>query len=285
MTSDVSDPQIDRWVEHSRTYRADWTGRGQGVATDGQSWFVTSNDHNPGLFRYSADFATEEAHVDIPRSVAGHVGAVSIHDGTVYVALEGPEMIASFSRDLTDRSLVPIDRIVEQDDKRHLAWCAINPLNGLLYTCDWNHADTLSAYEPATATPRPDADIALDESVHRCQGGVFSVNGRVYLASDDKLSFRQTFSRWLGPLGQPSDEPIFPGIHGFDASGRKLGYLRIPTRPHLPHFEEIEGIGLGPMPIGSTVAHVHVALLDKNHSWARDDVHVRSYTVPAPDDL
>ena len=275
---------MDRWTEHTRTYRADWTGRGQGVATDGESWFVTSNDGNPGLFRYSPDFTTLEAHVDIPRSVAGHVGAVSIHDNTVLVALENPEMVATFDRDLTDRRLLPIDRPLERDDKRHLAWCAINPLNELLYTCDWNDARQLVAYDPATAKPLPDGNIDLDEFVHRTQGGVFSANGRVYLASDDKLGLRQLINRWLGPLGRQSEQPIFPGIHGFEIpSGRKLGYLRVPTRPHLPHFEEIEGVGLGPMQVGSQVAHVHLALLDKNHSWVRDDVHLKSYAVPDTD--
>ncbi len=284
MSTDAHGPAMDRWREHRATYRDDWTGRGQGVATDGVSWFVTSNDRNPGLFRYSADFATREAYVAIPRSVAGHVGAVSVHDGTVYVALESPEKVATYTRDLASLDELPIDRPVESDDKRHLAWCAVNPGNGRLYTGAWNHAARLDAYELGTGRPVPDDAITLASSVHRVQGGVFSPGGRVYLASDEKISRVEEIRRLLGPLGGGDDPEakIFPGIHGFDAAtGANLGFVRVRTRPYFPYFEEIEGVGFGPMEVGGTTRHVHLALLDKNHTWVRDDVHLISFAAPA----
>ena len=119
------------WNEVSRRYRDRWTGRGQGVATDGASWFVSQNDEHPGVSRYSPDFSRLEAFAEIPRTVAGHVGAVSIVDGVVSVALEGPECLITFDRDLRQTSLVPIDRPVENDGIPHLAWCSVNPANGL----------------------------------------------------------------------------------------------------------------------------------------------------------
>lgn len=284
MEADTRDPAMDHWHAKTVTHRGVWTGRGQGVATDGSNWFVTQNDRRPGLARYSADFGTEEAQIDIPRSTAGHVGAVSIHDGTVYVALEAPERIITFDLDLNQLSLVSIHRRVEADDMPHLAWCAINPTNGLVYSCDWNHAERLNAYDPETGAAVPSADIELGESIHRIQGGVFSAGGRVYLASDEKLDLGQQVRVWLGPFGGGDHPPIRPGIHGFDAvTGAKIGYIRVPTRPHFPHFEEIEGLGLGPMMVDGTVAHVHLAVLDKNHSWLSDDIHIKSFTVPEPE--
>ncbi len=274
---------MDRWSERSIRYRAVWTGRGQGVATDGVSWFVTQNDARPGISRYSADFSTLEARLDIPRTTAGHVGAVAIHEDSVYIALEGPELAAICTKDLTDMSLVAVDRPLERDDKRHLAWCAINPANGLLYTCDWNDATTLNAYDPASGERRADEDVTLSDSVHRSQGGVFSDCGAVYLASDEKLTFVEQIKVWLG---RPVEREIEPGIHGFDAAtGARLGYVRVPTRPHFPHFEEIEGLGIGPMTVTGAEAHVHLSVLDKNHSWIRDDVHLKSFVVPHPDQI
>ncbi|MGI9595075.1 MAG: hypothetical protein ACR2QK_02880 [Acidimicrobiales bacterium] len=276
-------PAMDQWRELSRSFRAEWTGRGQGVATDGLSWFVAQNDRDPGISRYSPDFVNREARIDIPRSTAGHVGAVSILDGSVYVALEGPERVMRLDRDLDQQGLVSLDRPLEADDKRHLAWCAINPANGLLYTCDWNNATRLDAYDPATGDEVVSANIELASSIHRTQGGVFSDRGRVYLASDEKIGLGEQVRRWLGPLGGGTERAIFPGIHGFDArTGAKLGYVAIPTRPHFPHFEEIEGLGLGPMKVDGVMTHVHLTMLDKNHSWVRDDVHIKSFEVPEP---
>lgn len=280
----ASDPRIRDWRRTTRTYRAEWTGRGQGVATDGVSWFVSRNDASPGISRYSADFSTLEARVEIPRSEAGHVGAIAIFDGVLHCALESPELAVSYTLDLEPVDRVAIDRPVESDLKRHLAWCAVNPANRLLYTCNWVDAIRLDAYDPSTGAARPDADIALASSVNRVQGGDFGPAGNVYLASDDRLSFAE-WLRSLLPFGGATRR-VFPGVHGFSAStGAGLGFFEIPTRPHLPQFEEVEGIGLGPMMVDGERHDVHVAVLDKNHSWVRDDVDLVSFAVPDPDSL
>lgn len=273
------------WRVRRVSYRADWTGRGQGVATDGEHWYVTSNDDNPGVFRYSPDFGTQLAFRSIPRSVAGHVGAVAVTDGVVYVALEGPEAVATYTPGLDEVARVGLARPTEADEKAHLAWCAINPANGLLYTCAWNQATSLEAYDPTSGDRSPDDDIALSASIDRTQGGVFSDGGRVYLASDQRLTRGEYFRRYL-PFGGRSRREIFPGIHGFDVpTGRKVGYVRVEIRPYIPFFEEVEGVGLGPMTVDGDQAHVHLAVLDKNHSWLSDDVHLTSFVVPEPDAL
>lgn len=271
------------WQEISRRYRDIWTGRGQGVATDGTSWFVTQNDKTPGVSRYSADFSTLEARAEIPRTVAGHVGAVSIVEGVVSIALENPEAVMTFTRDLKNLALVPIRREVERDGIAHLAWCSINPDNGLLYTCDWNFASVLSAYDPGTGSPRPDADIVLDEMVHRVQGAAFTPTGQVYLAADDRLTLRE----WARNLfGLDDERQQFPGIHCFDAAtGNEVDYRRIPISKWPPFREEIEGLGVGEMEIDGVTAHVHLSYLVKDHTWRGDSVIVKSYVVERPDKL
>lgn len=270
---------MNNWQEYCQRYRAEWTGRGQGIATDGVSWFVTQNDHRPGVSRYSADFSTLEARAEIPRTVAGHVGAVSHLDGTISIALENPERLITFSKDLEQLSIVPIIRPVEQDNKAHLAWCSINPKNGLLYTSDWNFADRLVAYDPTTGAAQPSHDIELDTMVHRVQGGSFTNDGRIYLAADDQLGIWEMI-RVMLRLTTPSRE-VFPGIHCFGLDdGARYDFRRIPTRPLLPFFEEIEGIAIGDMVVDGLTRHVHLSFLKKNHTWVRDDVFIMSFAVP-----
>ncbi len=271
------------WQEIPRRFRDVWTGRGQGVATDGTSWFVTQNDAAPGVSRYSADFSTLEARAEIPRTVAGHVGAVSVVGGIVSIALENPEAVITFSTDLQQKSIVPIARPMEQDGIPHLAWCSVNPANGLLYTCDWNFANELVAYEPTTGSPRPDATITLDESVHRVQGAAFTPTGQVYLAADDRLSLNEWWRTMLR-LNPPRDR--FPGIHCFDVeSGVEVDYRRIAISGWPPFREEIEGLGVGEMDINGVIAHVHLSYLVKDHTWRRDSVIVKSYVVDRPSEL
>lgn len=271
------------WHEIQRRYRDVWTGRGQGVATDGTSWFVTQNDKAPGVSRYSADFLTLEARAEIPRSVAGHVGAVSIVDGVVSIALENPEAVITFTPDLKQISIVPIERPVERDGIAHLAWCSVNPANGLLYTCDWNFATELAAYDPSTGSPRPHATIRLDEAVHRVQGAAFTETGQVYLAADDRLNLREWFRTMLG-IDKAREQ--FPGIHSFDVkSGVELDYMRIPISQWPPFREEIEGLGVGAIDIDGVTAQVHLSYLVKDHTWRRDSVIVKSYVVERPETL
>lgn len=271
------------WQEISRRYRDVWTGRGQGVATDGVSWFVTQNDKNPGVSRYSPDFSTLEARAEIPRTVAGHVGAVSIVGGVVSIALENPEAVITFSRDLKHLDTVSISREVEPDGMAHLAWCSVNPANGLLYTCDWNFASVLEAYDPKTGSPRPDKNITLDEEVHRVQGAAFTPTGVVYLAADDRLNLREWFRTFIGV---DKARAQFPGIHCFDvATGVEQDYLRVLVSKWPPFREEIEGLGVGDMEIGGVTAHVHLSYLVKDHTWRRDSVIVKSFVVEKPYEL
>lgn len=268
------------WREVERRYRDVWTGRGQGVATDGVSWFVTQNDKTPGVSRYSADFSTLEARAEIPRSLTGHVGAVSLHDGVLSIALEKPEAVITFDRELRQLSYVRINRPIENDETPHLAWCAVNPANGLLYTCNWIGAVALDAYDLVTGEPRPDANIALAETMHRVQGGDFSSNGLCYLAADDRLNLRE-WLRFVLRVEKPMRE-LFPGIHCFDAAtGDKLDYRRVPVSFWPPFLKEIEGVAVGPMLVNGVTTHVHLTYLVKNHTVVRDAVWLKSFVVPS----
>ena len=275
---------VSEWREINNRYRAEWTGRGQGVATDGISWFVTQNDDRPGVSRYSADFSTLEVRAEIPREIAGHVGAVSITDGVVAVALESAEAVITYDRDLHQISYVPVDRPVERDGSAHFAWCAVNPANGLLYTSDWNFAQTLVAYSLTTGSPQPDHNIHLSEPVHRVQGGAFTDTGEAFLSSDDQYSLAEWFRRLLRRGGPP--RTLRPGIFCFDsATGQMNDFREIPVRPWPPYFEEIEGLGVGAMMVNGVVTTVHLSFLDRNLSWIDDDVVIKSFAVEKPEQL
>lgn len=251
----LRDPRLSEWIKREKEYaNKDWTAKCQGVATDGVGWYFTSNDGGfPGVYRMSNTMSVLGKR-KIPRSVAGHVGDVDHHGGSIYVALENPTQVAVFDLDLNPQS-----RHAVTTPDGHFSWCAVNPWNGLLYTSAWNHASALYAFDRSTGARRAQNDIALDGVVDRVQGGSFSPNGRIYLASDDKSGKA--------------------GIYAFGLpTGRRLGCVAIEIHQGFPKYEETEGIGFGLM---HTLGHptvIHLVLLDQDALG--DDIYFKSYQVP-----
>lgn len=251
----LRDPRMPEWIKREKEYaNEDWTASCQGVATDGTSWYFTSNDDGaPGVYHLSSTMGVVGKR-SIPRTVAGHVGDVDYFEGRVYVALEHPTQFAVFDRSLGAQGT----RAVSTPDG-HFSWCAVNPWNGLLYTSAWNGADALYAFDRSTGARRDTEDIALDGSVNRVQGGTFSPNGRIYLASDDKSGAA--------------------GIHGFGLpTGRRLGFIPIEIHQGFPKYEETEGIGFGLMTSLGHPTVVHLVLLDQDA--ISDDIYFKTYEVP-----
>lgn len=253
----LRNPRMSEWVKREKEYaNRDWTAACQGVATDRTGWYFTSNDDGfPGVYRLSNTMSVLDKR-SIPRSTAGHVGDVDYYGGRVYVALENPTKIAVF-----DRVLNPQSTHAVSTPDGHFSWCAVNPWNGVLYTSAWNNATALYAFDRNTGARRTQDDIALNGVVDRVQGGAFSPNGRIYLASDDKSGKA--------------------GIHAFGLPmGRWLGFVAIEIHQGFPKYEETEGIGFGLM---HTLGHptvVHLVLLDQDA--LSDDIYFKSYEVPDP---
>ena len=277
------DPQVDQWTEHKRHFKnLDWTRRCQGIATDGSRWFVSSNFRRfPGVYRLDSSMNTIEKKVEIPRSVGGHVGALDVYDGRVYVALEEPAQITVYDLDLNRIELLRtrdrMGRAIEGPGN-HFSWCAVDPWNDdLLYTADgFYEVSKLVAFHKATGSLVEDerggndggtgqsTTIMLEQPpVKRNQGGCFSPNGKIYLSSDGRdgehgiYCFQRPTGKLLGRIGFE--------IHQFPE----------------PENEEAEGITFCPMEVAGVRTHLHFVLLDKDVP-SLDDVHFKSYQVVDP---
>jgi hypothetical protein len=248
--------QIDEYPANSGT---DWSNEINGVANDEKNWFIIQKNriwkfpgkhnlqHSVGVFR-----------LDMPPSDStdyDHCGDSDYYKhpdfgGLLFVPLEhidkaGPGRIALFKSSTKSAGITYMSyadmmhkdisgNIVDQPDA---SWCAINRLNGLLYTCQFDSpAPFLYVYKPHMDIVRDIIRLKLeylgkfwlfnekDEPlvVHNIQGGVFSNNGHLYLVSD--------WAFWA----KRKDLVNSSGIIGFDmATGRRVIHTSVYYEPLL----------------------------------------------------
>lgn len=202
--------------------------------------------------------------VGIPEPGIDHLGDCDVHDGLVYVAMEGtdPPRVGVFDLDL---SFCGSAAAVEQGTQ--LPWCAVSPSDGLLYSSAFD-PDRLHRYrrtwpcerlelEHVGEVPlRTDAPLQL----RRVQGGAFSPRGHLFLTSDTRGG----------------------GMLGIDVeTGTRAMQVPVPFEPTGPDEDIIEGLALvdlsdGRVPWMRGILHVLVFDADKARP---DSVWLRHYDV------
>jgi hypothetical protein len=191
----------------------------QGVATDGQRWFVVSNRSHAMLMRkltnpkaifgyysntrrvgvYALDGAKQREIAPDPdvwaelvdrnkrqgRKPAIHLGAPCWARGTLLVPTQRPSGVWAISHDLTQQTWWP-DPAPTRPER--FSWIDHEPGNGLLYTSLHWHPAELQALEWGSLRRVPAADIVLGEApvrLDRVQGGAFTEHGRILLSSSN----------------------------------------------------------------------------------------------------
>jgi hypothetical protein len=261
-----------------------WTNNIQGVAHDDSNWFFTQDVR---LWRIPLSHDLEEAiipifiddnqflNAPIPSSLeeAGgdHMGDPDHHEGLLYVPLEGtsPPRILIFQG--SNLNFIDSAPLTAQNDA---PWCAINPLNGLLYSSPFN-SDHLTVYKRLPIGNSHGGSIVLElehlydfplfdsqgspVSLLRIQGGAFSPSGHLYLVSDVDSG----------------------GVLGFDmTTGRKI-FQR--TKESLPTGAEMEGITIwdvDPLSSPHIGGQIHVVWL-QDEAIVDDDLYFSHFRVPA----
>lgn len=289
----MSDAWLDGWrqvgvaVEEIHT---DFAESAQGVATDGDRWFVVSNRAVAGLMRkvtapaslfgryrntrrigvFDADgrklrevAPDAEVWTELVRRNRGvakeqpiHLGAPAWVRDTLLVPTQKPSGVWVLTDDLSRQDWWP-------DPAPHRpelwSWLDLEPERDLLYTSVHWRPRHLQALEWQTLRRVPDADIALGAAapeLDRVQGGAF-LDGRILLTSSAGRG--RVYSYDLGD----------GGLHGV----REFG-----------DFFEMEGIAVHRRSVGGQDADVHI--LDAGtHYWPfvkwGDNFSVRSYAVPS----
>ncbi len=254
-------------------FNHDWTEECQGVTHDDSYWYLSSNHQGKQrVYRFSLANAVV-SDVKLAGNGSGHLGDIDYHEGRIYCAMEGPVKIVII--DTPPFTGWWPARLTGEGGgappQESCPWCAINPWNGLLYSSnngdDAPGENTLRAYRLDAAAARfshvPEADIVLQERLRRIQGGVFSKNGHVLLASNHTNDIR-AYS-------------VLNGHYLGRASIQKDGSWNVK--------EEVEGLTIWEgISYEGVATHVHVVLLD-NDAPDEDDVYFKHYRVSSSADL
>lgn len=261
LVTGMTDPGVGDWQKVGIAFQSENTAHSeeaQGVTTDGEAWFLASNGsksirkYGPGVKLLGQVGVAQGAQ-------GGHVGAPGCFADTLYVPIQHPYGIWRISTSLSG----PAFSAAEQGTDR-FPWCDVNPLNGRLYTTEfdhWNNANgILFAYDRDTGQRRPEDDIALGPTpIHfdRIQGGVFTRHGRLILSRS-------------GPNGVF----CFSAITGQCFGAKHLG-------DYGSTGSEVEGVTVRQWQFSGTPANVHILELDNDWS-SKDDCYLHSYKVPQP---
>lgn len=219
-----------------------------------------------------------------------HFGDPDWHSPYLYVPLES---------ELSPR--LPPKLLVMDAQLRHVAtamlslqaseasWAAINPLNGLLYSSEFN-ASKLCVYRPVVGARVGQGPVAFElqpvgffplydydgseRQLSRIQGGVFSRHGHLYLVSDVSengvLAFdMSTGRRALWPLQvdyQPTKHVLFAEVIGDELEGITI-------------WDQVESQGAP-----GIRGQLHLIMID-NYGSGDDDLYFKHYRVKDPHDI
>jgi hypothetical protein len=255
----MTDPRVGEWKKVGvalKSENTNWSEEAQGVTTDGAAWFLASNG-SKSVRKYASGFVGQAY---LPASAAGaHVGSPGCHEGWLYIPIQHPYGVWKTTTDFSKAVVISAEKGTDR-----FPWCDVNPLNGRLYTSEfdhWNNANgVLFAYDRETGVRRPEDDLALGPTpIHfdRIQGGAFTRRGRLLLSRS-------------GPNGVF----CFSAVTGACFGARHLGDFGSTG-------SEVEGVTVRSWKFGSTMAYVHVLELDNDWS-SKDDCYLHSYSVPEP---
>lgn len=264
-----------------------WHSNVQGATHDDDYWYITQQYR---LWKFPISHDLNESvdggepgvsYVDLDElglSRYDHFGDLDHYDGKLYVPLEdlsGDATPAVGTFDARDLSFLGAWLLPHQASDKKAPWCAVNPVNGLLYTSSFWMNDQrgyLKMYRrrfdstfnsfPFVGGLRLQSSCGGPITVNKVQGGVFSPNGNLYLVSDTEQG----------------------GILGFDAaSGRQILHTPIDYDPGTG--EELEGITIWNLDDGRAPhirGHIHVLMIDED-ALSDDDLYFKHFHVRVDD--
>lgn len=272
-------PLPDIWVEPG-SY---WSNEAQGMTTDGDSWYLTSNGE-AGVRAYSGDIGNKVilGEVYVPfmafetsdlqwASAPPHLGASDCFAGMLYVPLQDPngdigfgvwKMRTDFEQATREGRFVAYD-VFELDEPvtgAHFAWCAVNPLNGRLYSATAN-GSLFVAFDKDFMTRCREDDIHLSwvpQDAKWFQGAAFTCGGRLLVVK--------------GPPNADGWLYCYSSV-----TARLLGYNDLGTFGHKGTWEGSETEGITVRAYGA--GYVHVLEIDNRDPW-NDYAYLHTYGVP-----
>jgi hypothetical protein len=288
LVAGTNDPQVSSWefIGNALSKPGDSLApSAQGVATDGERWFVGTNRNriyptfSPGAIGVYAFDGRKLAEVEPSSAVLTEIsrlaedwpGEADLHfgppfwtNGTLLVPVQRPDGVWVLTDSLSQQEWWP-----DPAPENLYSWLALEPGSGPLYSSVFDRPHKLAALRWRTLERVPEADIPLDRwepFIDHVQGGVFTPSGRVLLACNDP--------------------PLLICVSAL--TGHRFGSLQLRSIA-----EEVEGLTIVAVPVHDVrghrrIADVHildavtnnVPILDDD-----DDFYVRGYAATRPDDL
>jgi hypothetical protein len=264
-------PHPHQWVQTSESFHdEDWCEETQGVTFGGGFFYFACNTsdkpnriHDQVIYRYLGQGDDEvEPVLEFNGEYGSHLGAVDFFGGKLFCAMEGPVgvLVVEVASGNAARSplgaLRAMDGSIKHDTQgvevyqATMSWCAVNPWNNLLYSSE-NGDDTpttiVHAYNPEkNFAHEPLADIRLSHAGRHIQGGCFSANGHLLLATDER---------------DPNDSN-FKLIRTYSVfNGFYFGAARVLVLAE-GNDQELEDVCYAPMIINGVDVQVHALLLE-----------------------
>jgi hypothetical protein len=260
----MNPPRIENWtLTHIDSfYNQDWTEECQGIATDGNFWYIVSNKENKrAVYKFSLDFNPIKTVLwpnDQPQNQ--HIGHPALCDGKIYVSVEPHDpnetaRVWMLNTDLMTLGIFDLGYTENRHPVGKMPWCAVNPWNSLLYSSNSDDVRYVCAYDLKNSFAFKRILNLGDSKVDKVQGGWFSNNGHLYLSSDGSVDIR--------------------GYSAFN--GKFLGSFGL----EYGEGDEVEGLCLGRFTNSDGIASfVHVIILDNEDH--EDDVFINHFSVPDP---
>jgi hypothetical protein len=273
----------------------DWTSECQGVTHDANHWFITQKGAvwrvpiEKDLKDHLEDGLGGVRRRSIPLSGYDHFGDPDVHDGTLYIPLEGKRWISPFvtvprvpriaafrTSDLHFLWSAPLPK------QQKAGWCAIDSKGVLLTSNSWVTPRAKQGEGPlfryriqGTTLKFLDRVVLRDEQgtpvvLNSMQGGTFADDHHLYIS-----------------CGYVDDPHPSWGIHLFDMRTQRRivrstnGSGSFNYEFHTDDDEEPEGLtywDLDRRKVPGIEGQLHAILLD-NDTWSSDDVYLKHYRV------
>lgn len=219
--------------------------RGQGVASDGTSWWFSGTI---GLERTSATFANQQTNsLAIPAVLAttgsNHIGDIDLWNGTLYAPIEdgpgylNPKVVQYDAQTLTAGTIFTIPQPLQT---KGVPWVAVNGAQGVFYLAEWDPATQLNVFTLDDGMFMKSLPIRTEAgaSLGRIQGAkVFEKS--LYLATDDSAKSVFKLNLETGTLMRLFGVPISTEQEGLAVQGGKLHTLNVVQSGSTPTGSEL----------------------------------------------
>ena len=296
----MTDPDVFDWQEVGIALaekRTDLSDNSQGATTDGTHWFVCSDNakevvafddaanhvaiFKPGpIIRMQMWYDVGQPNADtdangLPQFGSGdfkpHFGAPSFNNGWIYVPIQNPLGIWRFSINGAEQfwHIASYNDHPAPADDDLFPWCAIHPVTGVLYTCNFGTPHLLPhhfrAYDPESLEYRPSDDILIGQEnplrLDHVQGGVFTSHARLILVCSD-----------------PNAVFCFSSMNGYCFGAKTLGDF---GHNVVGAGSELEGVTVRSWQFDGSPAYVHIFELE-NEPFTQDNFYLHGFWVPTP---